>query len=78
MGSNFHSKAMSVLLSLGNKLIPIEAQVLASLKTAAENDAYWDTLSRLGNALSDLPIILHNIQVKATAAGLVPQLEALK
>lgn len=69
---------MSLLLSLGNQLIPVEAMVLSTLKAAADNGDYWDTLGRLQSMIADVPIILQNITTKARAAGLTPQLEALK
>jgi hypothetical protein len=59
-------------------VVSAEAIVLTALKAAAERGEYWDTLDRLRTVVADFDMILHNICVKARAAGLVPQLEQLK
>lgn len=64
MGSAFHSQSINLLLTLGNKLISLEALALSTLKAAADNSDYFATLARLQFQIPDAAIVLRNIEIK--------------
>jgi hypothetical protein len=78
MGRSFHGEAVELILTRVQNLTQIETLVLKALAAGAEGSLYWDTLRRLEAKLADLPIILSNIKIRATAWGLVPELKQLK
>jgi hypothetical protein len=78
MDKEFRSEAMTLLLGLGSSLTKIEVDLLTVLRLAADGEIYWDTLGRFKATWPDFHLVLSNIATKARAAGLVPQLEALK
>ena len=78
MGRSFHGEAITLLLARTPNLTQVEALVLKALAAGAAGELYWDTLRRLEAKLPDLPIILSNIKIRATAWGLASELELLK
>jgi len=78
MGLSFHGEAVALLLARTPNLTQVETAVLKAFAAGAAGSLYWDTLRRLEAKLPDLPIILSNIKIRATAWGLASELEQLK
>jgi hypothetical protein len=78
MGRSFHGEAVELLLARIPNLTQAETLVLKAFAAGAAGGLYWDTLRRLEAKLPDLPIILSNIKIRATAWGLASELERLK
>jgi len=78
MGLSFHGEAVALLLARTPNLTQVETAVLKAFAAGAAGSLYWDTLRRLEAKLPDLPIILSNIKIRATAWGLASELGQLK